>query len=54
MGISLGDIGIGKPKIRKAANGGILIEVSGPEKLVKADTLADKLREVLQSDAQIT
>lgn len=54
MNISLGEMGIENPRIRKAANGSILVEVSGPEKIDKANTLANKLKEVLQNDAKIS
>jgi len=38
--VSLKDIGIVNPRMRRAANGGVIIEIGGPEGTVKADTLA--------------
>lgn len=51
--INLAEIGIERPKIRKAANGGLLIEVPGVNGTAKADTLAIKLKETL-NDVSIT
>lgn len=51
--ISLDELEIEKTKIRRAANGGILIEVLGPKGTGKANSLADKLRVVLQEDAKV-
>lgn len=51
--ISLSDLQIEKTRIRKAANGGLLIEILGPEGSVKAETLAGKLKEILQDKAKI-
>lgn len=45
-------MGIDNSKIRKAANGGMLIEIPGPERHSKADVLAAKLNSVL-IDAKI-
>jgi len=44
---------IDKTRIRKAANGGLLIEILGPEGSGKADALAGKLKEILQDEAKI-
>ncbi|KMQ90344.1 hypothetical protein RF55_9461 [Lasius niger] len=45
--ISLRKLEIEQTKIRKAANGGLLIEVLGPDDTFKAAALRDKLREML-------
>ncbi|XP_011860276.1 PREDICTED: uncharacterized protein LOC105557606 [Vollenhovia emeryi] len=47
-GIALATMGIERSRIRKSANGGVLIEIPGPEGSSKADALADKLKEVLE------
>lgn len=52
--INLAEIGIDRPRIRKAANGGLLIEVPGVDGTNKADILADRLRETLDSEVVIT
>ncbi|CAL1672249.1 unnamed protein product [Lasius platythorax] len=52
--ISLDQLKIDQTKIRRAANGGILIEVLGPGGSGKALALRDKLFEVLQDQAVIT
>lgn len=49
--ISLTELGISNPRIRKAANGGIIIEV--PDSAFKADSLANKLREVVRQVAHV-
>jgi len=51
--ISLDELEIDKTKIRRAANGDILIKILGAEGAGKANTLADKLRAVLQEDAKV-
>ncbi|KMQ94771.1 gag-pol polyprotein [Lasius niger] len=52
--ISLDDLEIIKTKIRKAANGSLLIEVIGPGGAEKALKLKDKLIEVLKNEARVT
>lgn len=42
--IQLDQIGIDRSKLRRAANGGYIIEIPGPDNHVKADTLASKLK----------
>lgn len=52
-GISLAELGITNPRIRKAANGGIIIEVPGADGAAKADSLAVRLREVMGQVAHV-
>ncbi|KMQ81762.1 gag-pol polyprotein, partial [Lasius niger] len=52
--ISLNDLKIDKTKIRKAANGSLLIEVMGPGGAEKASKLRDQIHEVLKDDARVT
>ncbi|KMQ92347.1 gag-pol polyprotein [Lasius niger] len=52
--ISLKDLNIERTKVRRAANGGMLIEVIGPDSARKAMALKDKLSVVLKDEAQIT
>ncbi|KMQ88581.1 hypothetical protein RF55_11908 [Lasius niger] len=52
--ISLKDLQIERTKVRRAANGGMLIAVIGPDSARKALALKDKLSEVLKGEAQIT
>jgi len=40
--------------MRRAANGGIIIEIAGPEGANKADTLASRLREVIGGSAVVS
>lgn len=51
--IFLQELDIDKTKIRKAANGGLLIEVLGPGGLTKANLIADKLRSILNEEARV-
>ncbi|EFN70397.1 hypothetical protein EAG_04919, partial [Camponotus floridanus] len=51
--ISLSELEIGAPRIRKGVNGSTIIEISGPENSEKADRLVVKLQEVLE-DAVVT
>jgi len=53
-GVDLKQLGIQNPRMRRAANGGVLIEISGPERTVKADSLAIRLREVIGGDATVS
>lgn len=52
--ISLLELGIERSKVRRAANGGVLIEIPGPDGVIKADRLANKLREVVKDKAIIS
>lgn len=52
--ISLEQLEIDRTKIRRAANGGILIEVLGPGGAGKALALKEKLHEILQDKAVIS
>ncbi|KMQ92578.1 gag-pol polyprotein [Lasius niger] len=52
--ISLDQLEIDRTKIRRAANGGILIEVLGPGGAGKALVLKDKLHEILQDKAVVS
>ncbi|XP_046740518.1 uncharacterized protein LOC124407951 [Diprion similis] len=45
--IQLEELGIGETRIRRAANGGVLIEIPGPENAKKADALAVQLTRVI-------
>lgn len=45
--ISLQELQIESPRIRKGVNGATIIEISGPENAEKANKLATKLQEVL-------
>lgn len=52
--ISLERIGIEEPRIRRAMNGGLLMEIRGEDGKKKADKLAEELRTVLEGEANIT
>lgn len=52
-GISLADLRIDNPRIRKAVNGGIIIEVPGADGAERADRLANRLREVVGGVAHV-
>jgi len=43
--VNFKELGITNPRMRRAANGGILIEILGSEETAKADALASRLRE---------
>jgi len=45
--INLKELGIENPRMRRAANGGVIIEIAGPESAVKADSLASRLRDTI-------
>ncbi|GAB1867747.1 CCHC-type domain-containing protein [Camponotus japonicus] len=51
--ISLADLQIGSPRIRKGVNGATIIEIAGPDNNEKADKLVAKLQEVI-ADAVVT
>jgi len=40
--------------MRRTANGGLIIEITGPEEALKADTLASHLKEVIGANASIS
>lgn len=52
--ISLKDLRIDSSKIRGTVNGGLLVEIAGPEGATKAKNLAGKLKQVLGEQAMIT
>lgn len=52
--VSLEDLKIERTKIKKAANGSLLIEVLGPNSAGKALKFKDKLHEVLKDQARVT
>ncbi|GAB1860699.1 CCHC-type domain-containing protein [Camponotus japonicus] len=52
--ISLKEIGIDTTKIRRATNGGIIIEIPGAENKEKANVLVQKLKQILLKKAKIT
>lgn len=52
--IQLTDLKIHKSRVRKAANGGIIVEIPGPQGSEKADILAKKLSEVMSGHAEVT
>ncbi|KMQ90568.1 gag-pol polyprotein [Lasius niger] len=52
--ISLKKLEIERTKVRRAANGGMLIEVIGPDSARKAIALRNKLSDVLKDEAQVT
>ncbi|XP_068993471.1 uncharacterized protein [Neodiprion pinetum] len=45
--IQLAELGIEETRVRRAANGGVLIEIPGPENARKADALAAQLTKVI-------
>lgn len=52
--INLGELGIKDPKVRFAANGGVLVEIPGPEGSKMANTLAEKLSSVMGEEYRIS
>lgn len=52
--IKLEDLGITSTRVRKALNGGLLIEVSGENSKSKAEELVVKLRDVLKDSATVS
>jgi len=52
--IDLKELSIKDSKIRLAANGGALVQVSGPEGHARADVLAVKLREAIGNGVRVT
>lgn len=53
-GVSLEDLGIKDTRIRKTANGSLLIEIPGTGSSGKADVLAEQLRRVLGDEAVVS
>ncbi|XP_032690656.1 uncharacterized protein LOC116853630 [Odontomachus brunneus] len=51
--ISLAELGIEQTRIRRAVNGGVLIEIGGTEGPAKAESLASRLSEVLGPGATV-
>ncbi|KMQ95337.1 proline-rich p65 protein [Lasius niger] len=51
--VSLKDIGIKQTKIRKAINGGLVIEIPGPDGASLANTLQEKLKTALDGMAKV-
>ncbi|KMQ91113.1 gag-pol polyprotein [Lasius niger] len=52
--ISVDKLEINRTKIRRAANGSMLIEVMGPDGHSKAKALREELCEVLKDEANVT
>jgi len=52
--ISLKDLDIKNPKIRKGISGTTIIEISGPDNIKKADLLAMEMSKMLTGEAQIS
>jgi len=50
---SLAELGVDAARVRDAANGGLIVEIPGPEGNTKADLLADKLRQVFGGDIKV-
>jgi len=52
--INLNELGISNLNSRRAANGSVLIEIPGPEGHIKADTLANHLRNIIGDSAVVS
>lgn len=52
--ISLKDLEIQSPKIRKGMSGSTIIEISGPDSTEKADRLATEMQKLLKGEALVT
>lgn len=52
--VSLAELGINDTRVRKSANGSLLIEISGPNNAAKADLLAERLKVVMKEEALIS
>lgn len=52
--IALADLDIGSSKVRKAVGGGLIIEISGENKVEKAERLKNEISEVLGESAKVT
>lgn len=53
-GVSLGGLGIHESRVRRTANGSLLIEVSDADGVIKADRLAHSLKEIFGGEAAVT
>lgn len=53
-GVSLGELDIVDSRVRKSANGSVLVEVFGTGKTPKAEFLARRLRDLLKEDAVVS
>lgn len=53
LAVSLKDLEIQSPKIRKSMSGATIIEISGLNNVVKADKLAAEVQKVLQGEAHV-
>lgn len=53
-GMSLSELVIMDTRVRKTANGSLLIEIPGAESAAKADLLAGRLKDILREDAAIS
>lgn len=51
--ISLGELDIQSPKIRKGISGATIIEIPGPDCIKKADLLANEMQKMLSGEAKI-
>jgi len=51
--VNFKDLGITNPRMRRAANDGVIIEISDPEGAIKVDTLAFRLRKVIGESAAV-
>lgn len=51
--ISLDALGIAGQRVKPAFNGGLLIQISGKDRIQKADDLADRLRAIWEEDPKI-
>lgn len=52
--VSLGGLGINESRVRRTANGNLLIEISDPDGASKADRLADCLKGIFGNEAIVT
>lgn len=53
-GVSLQDLGIADTRIRRTANGSLLVEIPGPDCSTKADLLAGRLRHIFGEEAAVS
>jgi len=52
--INLSELGITNPRMRRAVNSGVLIEISGPDGATKADMLATRLKDTIGNSAAVS
>jgi len=52
--VNLKDQGITNPRMRRAVNGGVIIEIPGPEGATKADILASRLHDIIGGNAVVS